>query len=356
MPKSVKSSKKTGRKPALTSAQKQAKATYMHERSKLLKNIRSLEKRGYTVNISVPKIPVRSFEKATEKIRQLNEKRYERSSKTISRIVTDKKTGKDKVIQEKVKGTRAVKAERAESARKGVEKRHINKQIKELEWVAETERINDIKSGHIFAQEGYIETQNKIRRLKGIDEQIDENYEYHMTADDWAIYNEYNGGYSEYPEPEEPDYSEYMDPTLDKDRDYVYNPETGEIIPLEEMPQHGVEQYDWWYLRDRDVIDKRYENIMGDMDKAISGYDASNYTDFADDPLFLDPKELKDKITEMYKEDPYDFYFFTEMVESHPDYETAELYYKYGHSNYGKFAIAYLRTLANKSGNSETGE
>lgn len=349
MPKSVKSSKKTGRKPALTPAQKQAKATYMHERSKLLKNIRSLEKRGYTVNINVPKIPVRSFEKATEKIRQLNEKRYERSSKTISRIVTDKKTGKDKVIQEKVKGTRAVKAERAQSARKAVEKRTINKQIKELEWVAETERINDIKSGHIFAQEGYIETQNKIRKLKGIDEPFDDDYEYPMTRDDWAIFNEYNGGYNPNFDPEEwyeiPDID---DAELDPEKEYFYNWETGEIADADELKSRGDSGAKWDVLSTMDSIERKYEKVMDEMDTFISAYDDSFDEGNEINDGIIDPSELKHRLQDMYEEDPYYFNDFMNMVEANPAYETPELYYLYGGTDYGKYAYVYEKAFSEK--------
>ena len=348
MPKSVKSSKKTGRKPALTQAQKQAKATYMHERGKLLKNIRSLEKRGYTVNISVPAIPVKGFAKATERIRRLNERRYDLSSKEITVKAKDKRTGEYREIKETVKGTRAVRSERAQSARKSAENRKINKRIKSLERDLENIRFNDLYEGHTSTSSAYIEVHNEIQKLKGTNEPAPAFHE-NITDYEYEVYLRANGWWDDNPdiEPERYEIPDESEPILDPEKEYFYNWETGEIADIDELKSRGESGTKWDILSTMDMIQHKYEKVMDEFDHYIStniNFDENNEYDH---PL-ITPEELKERIQEMYEEDPYYFNDYINMVEADPAYETPDLYYFYGTTDYGKYAYVYDKAFSGK--------
>lgn len=218
---------------------------YFTERRKLIRNVKSLEQRGYDVSkITVPEIPKTISPASVRKIMGINESRYKKASHEVSQIVRDKK-GNEKLVTKNVSGTQYRKQEQSIAGQKASATK------KENIYKDKRERV----SRRITGSE--IEERNP-----------DLSYTYNMYKEKPSEEPEVEG---ETLEGEVEALYDYLDSTPSEyySGEYAMNPESGEIKPASEISEEDRRKGIWvTMLSDktaREIVDK----ALNDLDVMI---------------------------------------------------------------------------------------
>ena len=304
-----------------------SKSSYIDEyrkaRKNLLQNIRRLEKRGYDVSkIKIPDIPKRITQKSIKKLKEINEQRYNKATKT--RIKFNPKTGKEEKITEK--GLRAKYHEKVESTRKAIEKRKENKNRRIIEdihrrnedYVKQGYRVDwstykDYETREIQREvlEGNIKEEKNLPELYDIDEQTGEIIPKKVTEIDI------------------------------ESGEYYYDASTGEIFSGDDVPESDRNRPYIIALSQQETREKIYTNALNELDIMIQYEGTSNDSDSKIRATHANAQAIKDFVMSEYEKDPYRVAQVLKNMMDNNNFHSVDYMYRTG--GYSKF-LSYYET------------
>lgn len=200
---------------------------YVKIRYNFIRNVRSLESRGYDVSeIKIPDIPEKIGKREINALLKLKENRYNLATK-VETVTKRSITGEYIDVEERITGKRARRFERKRSGYKGVATRY-EKERKEIQQRSRYKLERDAKE-----KEKRDAGVGKIYDYTGIEkpsDYIDEDGDYFIDYVDTG----------DVPE----DFSfERPKPYYDEVEDKVFDPKTGEFVEPSDI---DFEQYSYW--------------------------------------------------------------------------------------------------------------
>lgn len=293
---------------------------YFNERRKLIRNVKSLEQRGYNVSkIAVPEIPKTISEASVRKIIGINESRYKKATHEINEIVRDKK-GNEKLVTKTVAGTKFRKQEQSIAGQKASATKKENISRDKRERVSRRIKGSEIEERNPDLSYTY----NMYKEEPTTDAEIAKES---LDGEVEAMYEYLNATPSEY-------YS----------GEYAMNPETGETKPASEITEEDRRTGIWVTMlsdkTSREIVDKAFK----DLDVMIQYQGTPRDSKSKIENTRLNAESIKRFITNMLDKEPEKVVTVLRAMMDKNGFHTVDFMYAKG--GYDKFLAYYDAAFA----------